>query len=133
MERPVEGRRRRRQEGFTLIELGVVLAIIAILVAIAVPTYLNMTQRARQAEAAQAWDMVKSEVWTYYLQNNAFPPASSGTWPTGIDDPNPTSKYWDYSVSSSTYAFTFTASPKANYSGSSLQWTLHNDGSVTQP
>lgn len=133
---PVGGRRhRRRQEGFTLIELGVVLAIIAILVAIAVPTYSNMTKRAHQAEAAQAWDMVKSEVWAYYIQHDSFP-STSGGWPQDIDDPNRPNGYWTYSANSVSTGnnpyFTLTATT-SHSGGSTVSWTIYGDGSIVGP
>mgnify|MGYP001433918451 CR=1 FL=1 len=122
--------RRDRQRGFTLIELGVVLAILAILAAVAVPTYAAMVKRSRRAEAQQVWNMVRTELWTYYLENNEFP-ETSGNWWQGID-PAPQSSYWNYAGSSednpASATLTATAQQNAN---EKMCWTLNADGTVS--
>ena len=53
-----------RQQGFTLIELMIVVAIIGILAAIAIPAYTNYTNKARFAEATLAASALKTDVAT---------------------------------------------------------------------
>src|SRR5690554_6146121 len=55
----------RGQKGFTLIELMIVVAIIGILAAIAIPAYQNYTIRARVSEAASVAASVKTAVGIY--------------------------------------------------------------------
>ena len=64
---------KRKQQGFTLIELMIVVAIIAILAAIAIPLYLNYTAQAEGSEALSLMDGAKTAVTQYYNQNGSWP------------------------------------------------------------
>ena len=64
---------KRNQQGFTLIELMIVVAIIAILAAIAIPLYLNYTAQAEGTEALSLSAAAKTDVAAFYNQNGTFP------------------------------------------------------------
>ncbi len=64
------------QKGFTLIELMIVVAIIGILAAIAIPAYQDYTIRAQVTEGMNLAGGVKTAVAEYYANN--------GTWPTAL-------------------------------------------------
>ena len=60
------------QKGFTLIELMIVIAIVGILAAVALPAYQNYTQRAKFTEVVNATQGVKGAVETCYALTNAL-------------------------------------------------------------
>ena len=61
-----------QEHGFTLIELVVVLAILGILIALAVPRYLGARKKAYKAEADNVLQEAKTLEWAYYQQYNLF-------------------------------------------------------------
>ena len=61
------------QKGFTLIELMIVVAIIAILAAIAIPAYQNYLIRAQVSEGATLTDGAQTAVAEYYSNYGQFP------------------------------------------------------------
>ena len=61
------------QKGFTLIELMIVVAIIGILAAIAIPAYQNYTIRAQVTEGLSLADNYQTAVAEFYQNNGTFP------------------------------------------------------------
>jgi type IV pilus assembly protein PilA len=75
---------KKEQSGFTLIELMIVVAIIGILAAIALPAYQDYTKRAHVSEGMMLAASAKTAITEYFSTNGVFPTsnAMAGLEPT---------------------------------------------------
>ncbi len=69
------------KKGFTLIELLIVVAIIAILAAIAVPNFLEAQTRAKSSRVKSDFRTLATAIEAYHTDNNAYP---YGVWDPGV-------------------------------------------------
>ncbi|XOZ33467.1 type IV pilin protein [Halomonadaceae bacterium KBTZ08] len=136
---------RGRSNGFTLIELMIVVAIIGILAAIAYPSYLKYVEDARRSDAQAALMGLASAMERHRTSNNTY--TGAGSPDTGAPSIYPdevpkdgSPKFYDLTISAvDATSYTLRATPKNAQSGDGVLeldhtgtrwWDKNNNGSV---
>lgn len=125
--------------GFTIIELLIVMAVIAILVGIAVPSFRGIQTEAWKAKAQGDIKVVKIALESYYKTNSAFPAVSNYQATLLSADPKIIeSNLYDPFGSTSTTMYTYKLSTNSKYyliysvgSSGSGSCTISNAGVVS--
>ena len=124
----------KKQQGFTLIELMIVVAIIGILAAIAIPAYQDYTIRAQVSEGINLSAGAKAAISEYFMDKGAMPLDNAEA---GLDTPTNITGNYVTQVASASGTITVTYGNDANAvirtqtltlipdasSGGSVEWT----------
>jgi prepilin-type N-terminal cleavage/methylation domain-containing protein len=77
-------KRMKNKKGFTLIELMIVVAIVGILAAIAIPAYLDYTVKTKITEVTTAMDALAQAASEYHASAGFFPDYSASPYDVGV-------------------------------------------------
>ncbi len=97
----------RKEKGFTLVELMIVIIILAVLTAIAIPSYMVLRDRARRAAAQSELKNIATAMEMYNADEDTYPDTGFAALILALEgggymDPVPTTDQWD-----TPYVYTF--------------------------
>jgi general secretion pathway protein G len=93
--RPLRAERsRRRQRGFTLIEIMIVVVIIGLLAAVIMPQLLGRVDDARVAKARQDIQAIETALTMYRLDNSKYPTTDQGLRALVQQPTDPSIRHW---------------------------------------
>lgn len=113
---------RRKQDGFTIIELLVVMVIIAILAFILITTFTGIRERERNTERQRDIKAIQNQIEGYYVRNGRFPTLANlndNAWreanmrdlkSNDLQDPKSKNQQLVATPQATSYAYTVTAS-----------------------
>lgn len=125
----------RSQKGFTLIELMIVVVIIGILAALAIPRFMRATTKSKQSEAKQILKQVYVMQRAYrqekdtYTANGASASAGGSFATLGVDIM--TTARYVYSIVADSTTFTATATANLDDDGTMDTWTINQTGTLS--
>lgn len=129
----IQSMKRRAQAGFTLIELMIVVAIIGILAAVALPAYQQYTKKAKMSEVILAASACRTTITEVYQSLSSGASVAANGW--GCESASQTSKYVNRVATSDQGVITVTATGfnDSDIDGSGVVMTPYSDVGYATP
>ncbi len=125
------------RKGFTLIELMIVVVIIGILAALAIPRFMQATTKSKQSEAKGILKQIYTMERTYRQENGTYgddgvsiAAGAGGTFPQIGVEVQTTARY-TYSIAAAANTFTATATGNLDDDATIDTWTINQAGVLT--
>ncbi|KAA3633749.1 MAG: prepilin-type N-terminal cleavage/methylation domain-containing protein [Calditrichaeota bacterium] len=123
-----------REKGFTLIELMIVVVIIGILAALAIPRFMQATTKSKQSEAKQLLKQIYTMQRTYRQANNTYgddgvTAAANASFPAiGVEIMS--TAIYSYTMAAAANTFTCTATANLDDDATDDVWTIDQNGNL---
>ena len=125
----------RKEKGFTLIELMIVVVIIAILAALAIPKFMQATTKSKQSEAKMILKQIYAMQHAYRQEYNSYcsngVSASAGGSITSLGVDVVVTARYTYLISAAANTFTATATANLDDDPAVDTWTIDQTGELT--
>lgn len=125
------------RKGFTLIELMIVVVIIGILAALAIPRFMQATTKSKQSEAKGILKQIYTMERTYRQENGSYgddgvsiAAGAGGTFPQIGVEVQTTARY-TYTIAAAANTFTATATGNLDDDATIDTWTINQAGVLT--
>lgn len=105
----------KKAKGFTLVELMVVIVIVGILAAVAIPKFMDASHKAKASEFPTNLTAMYTGEMAYTAENGSYAPDLSTLKATAGVDVNSSSKWFSYALSGSSTTFTGSATVRVNF------------------